>query len=83
MNECKVDGDEINFTLLLDKLLTEEYEVLKPFYNIPDLTKPFSISGNLSLLGPANAILGNFLMDKRENREEDTITKLLNFVKVS
>lgn len=78
----KVDGDEINMSLLIDLLLTEEYEVLKPFYNIPDLTKPFAISGNLSLLGPSNAILGNYLMDRREFPEEDTITRMLNFVEL-
>lgn len=78
----KVDGDEINMSLLLDLLLVEEYEVLKPFYNIPDLTKPFAISGNLSLLGPSNAILGNYLMDRREFPEEDTITRMLNFVEL-
>ena len=67
---------------MLDKILAEEYETLKPFYNIPDLSKPFSISGNLSLLGPANAILGNYLLDKREFPEEDTITRMLNFVEL-
>ena len=76
------DGDEINMSILLDMLLVEEYEVLKPFYNIPDLTKPFAISGNLSLLGPSNAILGNYLMDRREFPEEDTITRMLNFVEL-
>jgi hypothetical protein len=74
------DGDELNFTILLDNLLTEEFKTLRPFYNIPDLSKPYSVSGNLTLLAPANSILSNYLSDDSENLVDDTISKLLNTV---
>lgn len=66
--------------MLLDALLADEYEVLEPHYNIPDLTNPYSVSGNLTLLGPANAILMNYLRDAVEDTVNDVIVKELNFI---
>ena len=74
------DGDELNMTLLLDSVLEEEYEVLSPHYNIPDLSNPYAVSGNLTLLGPANAILLNYLRDKMEDPMTDSIVEKLNLI---
>jgi len=71
------DGDELNVIILNDNFMAEEFKTLRPFYNVPDLSKPFSISGNLTLLSPANNILSNFLSDKEEHPEQDTIAHLL------
>lgn len=57
--------------------MAEEFKTLKPHYNIPDLSKPYSVSGNLTLLKPANNILSNFLSDKQEDPANDTVAHLL------
>lgn len=74
------DGDELNFTLLGDGLLANEFKTLKPHYNIPDLSKPFSISGNLTLLAPANSILANYLSDYEDGVDDESIS--FNMVEV-
>ena len=74
---------EINFTELLDKLLAGEYDVLEPHFNIPDLSNPYAVSGNLTLLGPANAILLNFLRDIKEDIPNDTIVEKLNLINLN
>lgn len=71
---------ELNFSELLDHLLAGEYEVLEPHFNIPDLSNPYAVSSNLTLLGPANAILLNYLRDKDEDITNDTIVEKLNLI---
>lgn len=75
------DGDELNFVILLDDLLYQEYKTLKPYYNIPDMTKPFTVCGNLTLLSPANSIMSNYLLDREEF--EDKISSLFEYVDVN
>lgn len=65
-----IDGDELNFWLMLDNLMYDEFKTFSPFYNVPDLSKPFSVSGNLTLLSPGNYILGNYLDDKTSVPDE-------------
>lgn len=65
---------------MLDSLLANEYEVLEPHYNIPDLSNPYAVSGNLTLLGPANAIILNYLRDRTEDIANDTIVEKLNLI---
>jgi len=50
--------------------MANEFKTLRPFFNIPDLTKPCSVSGRLSLDTPNNSILANYLAD-REVKEGD------------
>lgn len=76
------DGDELNFTLLLDVFMEEQFKTLAPFYNIPDTSAPYSISGNLTLLSPINSILSNALMDRTEDPANDTVYNLLGKVEV-
>lgn len=76
------DGDEVNATMLLDNLLAEEFKTLDTYYNIPDTTKPYSVSGNLNLLSPANSILSSYLYDTKEEGV-DTIVSKLNMVEVN
>ena len=73
---------EVNVTILLDTLLAEEFKTLDTHYNIPDTTKPFSVSGNLNLLSPANTILSRFLYDEQEEGV-DTIVNQLQKVEVT
>lgn len=67
------DGDELNVMILLDNYMADLFKTLKPYYNIPDMSKPFSVSGNLTLLSPANNILSNYLSDRTEYPSVDTI----------
>lgn len=77
------DGDELNQTILLDNLVAKEVDTFKPHYNIPDVSKPYAISGNFGLLGPSNSILTNFLDDKNcYDNSEDEIVKQLKFIDI-
>mgnify|MGYP006909096523 FL=1 len=66
----------MNVTILLDNLMAEEFKTLDTYYNIPDTTKPFSVSGNLNLLSPANSILSSYLYDRKEDGEDKIVDKL-------
>lgn len=70
----------MNNTLLLDKFLCEELRTFSPYYNIPDGSKPFAISGLLTLLSPANNILASALYDKEDYPEQDTVLSKLKMV---
>lgn len=61
-------------------MLTEELKPLEPFYNIPTTAKPYDVGDFLSLLPPGNTVIGNYLADKTENPELDTIVNKINFV---
>jgi len=78
-----VDGDELNFTLIGDELLHEQLKVFAPHFNIPATNKPNAISGNLSILKPGIGIVGNYLREKEDKPEMDTISKRLNFVNIN
>lgn len=55
------DGDALNFTIFNDKLMADEFSVYAPHYNVPDVKSVYSISGALSMQGPANTIMTGFL----------------------
>ena len=74
------DGDELNFTMLLDNDMAKTFETLAPYYNIPDVSKPFEVCGNVSLMPCASTVLTNYLADKGSDGV-DTIVDKLNFVK--
>jgi len=67
------DGDELNGKPLLDSVMFNEFKKLAPFYNIPDLSKPCSVSGRLSLDTPNNTILANYLGDKEVKVGDDSL----------
>lgn len=71
------DGDALNLELLLDNEMADMFKVLKSFYSVPDLSKPCSVSGNLSLFSPSNNIIANYLADKTVSDELDTVEHLL------
>ena len=75
------DGDELNFTILLDIHIAELARTFDPHWTVPGVHAPYEISGNLSLLKPSTAILNSCLRDSSEDPENDTIydslTKLL------
>lgn len=73
------DGDELNYTLLLDDVMVQEAKTLEPHYNIPDMSKPFSVSGNLTLLSPSISILANYIhKDIPENGTNGLIFNTVN-----
>ena len=77
------DGDELNFIIMLDNAMAKEFQRLSPFYNIPSLDKPYSVSGNLTLLSPSTSILNNYLSKKLEDiPSEDTISSSFALVDV-
>lgn len=57
------DGDQLNYTVLLDNYLADEVSTLDTYYSVPGLGKPCEVSGNLTLDKPANAILTNYMRD--------------------
>jgi len=77
------DGDAMNATILLDNSLTEIMKNFAPHYSIPDLTKPLSVSGNLSLFGASTSILNNYLYKKKPDAiHEDTISSKLQKISI-
>lgn len=70
------DGDELNFIPLLSREMEEYYEGFAPQYNVPGKT-PYEVCGNLTLLGPANNIMLEYLNAKHEHPEKDTILREL------
>ena len=63
-------------------MLVDEFKTLKAFYSVPDVSKPYSISGNLTLLSPATSILSNYLSNKdNEDNLEDRLVSKLNLIK--
>lgn len=70
------DGDELNFTPLLDNHMVELYKVFSPYYNVMG-NKPGMISRFLTLLGPMNSLLLEYLKADHEYPERDTLIKEL------
>lgn len=58
------DGDELNFTMLLDNNIAEEFTSFAPYFNAQSAGKPYEISGYLTLLSPSYGILSNYVLDK-------------------
>ena len=71
------DGDELNYYPLMDHMMVDEFKTLRPFFNIPDMTKPCSVSGKLSLDTPNNSILASYLNDKTVGQGDDTLLQEL------
>ena len=53
----------------------------KSHYSVPDLSKPFNVSGNLNIMAPATSILSNYLYNPND-QETDTVTSRLKHVEV-
>lgn len=60
--------------------MSEEFKTLSPYYNAPDVSQPYAISGHLGLLSPATSVLSNFLYDKTPPKEKDTVCDRLKFI---
>lgn len=52
---------------------------MAPWFSVPNASKPFGISNHISLLAPCNSVLSNYLRDKSENPEQDTIVSRMHF----
>lgn len=57
---------------------------MAPWFSIPSASKPYGVSNMISLLGPGNSVLSNFLLDKTTDPSEvDTVVGKMKFKKVS
>lgn len=74
------DGDELNVSILLDNNMAEQFKTLQPFFNVPDIAKPYEISGNLGLLSPSTSIVANFLYDTVPSTRKDQVSSSFNYV---
>jgi len=72
----------LNFTIIGDNYLAKKLEVFKPHFNITDINKPFSISGNMSLLSSVTSILSNYLDTPEENQDSDPIYEQLTKIAI-
>ena len=54
----------------------ENFKVFAPHFNIPGKS-PYEISGNLTLLGPANNNIPEYLKAQHDHPEKDTILREL------
>lgn len=62
--------DALNFTILNDNLITEEYEVYSPHYTIPSLNSTFNIAGSLTFQGPGEMVMMEYLKDKEDKGDD-------------
>lgn len=70
----------MNQTLLLDNNMVEEFNTLSPYFNAPDVSRPYAVSGFVGLLSPSTSILSSFLEDKSPSEYQDTICGRFTFV---
>ena len=77
-----IDGDELNASLIYDMDLYKELSGFEPHKNVPDLSTPFNVSGNLSLMATATSITSNYLYDKKDIGV-DNLNQILNTVEVT
>ena len=69
--------------MLLDNDLINEAEHFAPYYSTMDVTKLYSVSKFVSLLGPGNNIMTNYLdPDNISVSGTDTIANQLHYVNV-
>lgn len=73
---------ELNASLIYDIDLYKELSGFEPHKNVPDMSTPFNVSGNLSLMATATSIMSNYLYDKKD-KGVDTLTKVLHTVEVA
>ena len=62
--------------------MCEQFKTLQPFFNIPDISKPYEISGNLGLLSPSTSIIANFLYDKLPSTRKDQVSSSFKYVDI-
>ena len=64
--------------------MADLFEPLDPHYNIPDIDKLYSVSGNLTLLSSVTSIVSNYLDNKNiDDHMNDTVFASLNKVQVA
>lgn len=74
---------ELNVSVLLDNSLSREFDSMSPWYSVPSAAKPFGITNLVSLLGPGNSVLSNYLYDKTTSpNEQDTVISKMKFKQV-
>ena len=64
-------------------MMYREMSTFAPHHNVLDGSKPYSISGLITLLSPANSILANALLDKTDILAEDSISSTFKKVSVT
>nr|DAN56023.1 MAG TPA: hypothetical protein [Caudoviricetes sp.]DAR26158.1 MAG TPA: hypothetical protein [Caudoviricetes sp.] len=61
---------------MLENHMSDLYKNFAPHFNIPGKS-PYEICGNLTLLGPANNIMLEYLKAQHDHPEKDTILREL------
>ena len=69
--------------MLLDNNLADEFKTMAPWFSVPSAAKPFGVSNLISLLGPCNSVLSNYLLDKKPSDEQDTVVSRMKFKEVA
>jgi len=58
-------------SILNDNLLAEELEVYSPYYTVPSLNSVYDVSNAISMQGPANGVLLEYLKDTNDDGVDD------------
>lgn len=59
---------------MIDAKIHNLFKVFEPHFNIPG-EQPYNISGNLTLLAPANNIMLEYLRAEHDHPENDTVLR--------
>ena len=59
---------------MIDAKMHRYFRVFAPHFNIPG-EQPYNISGNLTLLAPANNIMLEYLRAEHDHPENDTVLR--------
>jgi hypothetical protein len=57
----RFDGDALNVSIALDRKMSDMWYPLSPEFNIFQMTKPFQVSGNISIPKPNIATISSWL----------------------
>ena len=71
------DGDELNFTVLLDNKLADKAEVFAPYNDLPDIGSVFKISGNLNIPKTSILTIASYRDTKEPEAEVDPVFEKL------
>ena len=69
--------------ILLSNDMAELAKTFEAHHNVFEGSTPFSISSNVTILSPANAVLADALSDAVEEPEKDTIYRTLKFIEIN
>ena len=72
------DGDQLNFSILMDNYIAERFKIYETHYNMVGYGAPFEKSGLITMQSPAYSLLSEWLKDGVNNMEEDNFWNKVN-----